>query len=64
VLTAKQEVAAQVEKFNACSERVTELEKDVAILTHKSRNLKGWIKGLAGGLVASLGILTALIVIK
>lgn len=64
VLTAKQEIAAQVDKFNACSGRVIELEKDVATLTDKNRNLKGWIKGLAGGLVSSLGILTALIMIK
>lgn len=64
VLTAKQETAAQVEKFNACSGRVTELEKDVATLTDKNRNLKGWIKGLAGGLVTSLGILTAFIALK
>lgn len=64
VLTAKQETAAQVEKFNACSSRVIELEKDVATLTDKNRNLKSWIKGLAGGLVTSLGILTALVVIK
>ena len=64
VLTAKQEIAAQVEKFNSCSSRVVELEKEVATLTDKNRNLKGWIKGLAGGLVTSLGVLTALIVIK
>lgn len=64
VLTAKQETAAQVEKFNACSGRVTEVEKNNATLTDKNKNLKGWVKGLAGGLVASLGILTALIVIK
>lgn len=64
ILTAQKETAAEAQKFNACSEEKTKLEKDVATLTDKNRNLKGWIKGLAGGLVTSLGILTAFIALK
>lgn len=62
--TYQQEIATQNIRFNTCSERVTKLEKDVVTLTDKNKRLKGWLKGIGGGFVTSVGLLIAMIAIK
>ena len=64
LLTYQQEVATQNIRFNTCSERVTKLEKDVVTLTGKNKRLKGWLKGIGGGFITSVGLLIAMITIK
>jgi len=64
LLTYQQEVATQNIRFNTCSERVTKLEKDVVTLTDKNKRLKGWLKGIGGGFITSVGLLIAMITIK
>ena len=64
LLTYQQEIATQNIRFNTCSERVTKLEKDVVTLTDKNKRLKGWLKGIGGGFVTSVGLLIAMIAIK
>ena len=64
LLTYQQEIATQNIRFNTCSERVTNLEKDVVTLTDKNKRLKGWLKGIGGGFVTSVGLLIAMIAIK
>ena len=64
LLTYQQEIATQNIRFNTCSERVTKLEKDVVTLTDKNKRLKGWLKGIGGGFITSVGLLIAMITIK
>ena len=64
LLTYQQEIATQNIRFNTCSERVTKLEKDVVTLTDKNKRLKGWLKGVGGGFITSVGLLIAMITIK
>ena len=64
LLTYQQEIATQNIRFNTCSERVTKLEKDVVTLIDKNNRLKGWLKGIGGGFITSVGLLIAMITIK
>jgi len=64
LLTYQQEIAIQNTRFNTCSERITKLEKDVVKLTNKNKRLKGWLKGIGGGFITSVGLLIAMITIK
>ena len=64
LLTYQQEIATQNIRFNTCSERVTKLEKDVVTLADKNKRLKGWLKGIGGGFITSVGLLIAMITIK
>jgi len=64
ITIAQQQQLTQQEMFNVCSTRVTDLQEEVATLTNKNNNLKRWIKGLGGGLVATLGVLALMITLK
>lgn len=64
LLTYQQEIVIQNIRFNTCSERVTKLEKDVVTLTGKNKRLKGWLGGIGGGFITSVGLLIAMITIK
>lgn len=62
--TYLKEIGTHEEKFKTASTRVSELQNDVNTLQKKNENLQGWIKGLGGGLIATMTTLLSVILIK
>jgi chromosome segregation ATPase len=62
--TYLKEIGAHESKFKTASDRITKLETDNADLNTKNQRLQGWIKGLGGGLIATLTTLISIIALK
>jgi hypothetical protein len=63
VLTYEKEIATQNKRFETCSNQVTKLENDVADLAKKNKRLQRWLKGVGGGLAASVAVLVVMFTI-
>lgn len=63
VLTYEKEIATQNKRFETCSNQVTKLEGDIADLAKKNKRLQRWLKGVGGGLAASVAVLVVMFTI-
>ena len=64
ITTYLKEIGTHEEKYKTASTRVSELQNDVNTLQKKNENLQGWVKGLGGGLIATMTALLSVILIK
>ena len=62
--TYLKEIGAHEEKFKTASNRISALEIENSELKDKNQKLQSWIKGLGGGLIATLTTLISVIAIK
>jgi chromosome segregation ATPase len=64
IATYLKEIGAHETKFKTSTERITKLESDVTTLQTKNERLEGWVKGLGGGLIATLTAFVSVLLIK